>query len=35
MSLVSFWRGRLVETIEKWEKEYEIAIRIRLIGRQR
>ena len=34
MFLVSFWRGRLVETIDKWEAEYEIEIRIKLTGRE-
>ena len=34
MCLVSFWRGRLVETIDKWEAEYEIEIRIKLTGRE-
>ena len=30
--LVPFWRGRVVETLDKWEKEFEIDIRVMLTG---
>ena len=32
--LVSFWKGKLVETLDKWEKEFEIETRIKLTGRE-
>lgn len=31
--LVQFWRGHVVETLDKWEKEFEIDIRIMLTGK--
>ena len=34
MCLVSFWKGKLVETLEKWEKEFEIETKIKLTGRE-
>ena len=30
--LVQFWRGNVVETLDKWEKEWEIDIRVMLTG---